>query len=79
MICIICKYQEEKLKLMPCTNMTFIDKSANFKSSTLSDHIATDEHKQAVKQKNQEDAISTGSLTRPKKVIHDVLTYSAIG
>ena len=28
-ICTICKSQEEK----PCTNMTFIDRSANFKSS----------------------------------------------
>ena len=34
MICTICKSQEEKLKLMPCTNMTFNDGSANFKSST---------------------------------------------
>ena len=49
MICTICKSQEEKLKLMPHTNMTFINGSANFTSSTLSDHVATDGHKQAVK------------------------------
>ena len=35
MICTICKSQEEKLKLMPRANMTFIDGSANFKFSTL--------------------------------------------
>ena len=43
MICTICKSQDEKLKLMPCTNMTVTDGSANLKSSTLSDHVATDE------------------------------------
>ena len=72
LICTICKSQEEKLKLIPGTNMTFIYESANFKSSTLSDHIATDGHKRAVKEKN------TGSSTSPEKVIHEVLTYSAI-
>ena len=79
MICIIWKSQEEKLGLMPRTNMTFIDGSANFKSSTLSDHVTTDGHKCAVKEKNHEDAISAGGLTRSKKVIHEVPTYSAIG
>ena len=77
MICTICKSQEEKLKLMPCTNMTFIKGSANFKSSTLLDHVVTDGHKRAVK-KNHEDAISTGSSTCLKNVIHKVLTYSAM-
>ena len=50
-ICTTCKSQEEKLQLMPRTNMTFIDGSANFKSSTIPDHFATDEHKRAVKKK----------------------------
>ena len=58
---VISKSQEKGLKLMPHTNITFIDGSANFMSSILSDHIATDEHKQAVKEKNHEDAISTCS------------------
>ena len=76
-ICTCCKSQGEKLKLMPHTNMTFINRGVNSKSSTLSDHVATDEHKWAVKEKN-EDGISTDSLTSPKKVIHEVPTYSAI-
>ena len=58
---VISKSQEKGLKLMPHTNMTFIDGSANFMSSILLDHIATDEHKQARKEKNHEDAISTCS------------------
>ena len=32
-----------------------------------------------MKEKNHEDGISTGSSTRPEKVIHEVPTYSAIG
>ena len=31
------------------------------------------------KKKNNEDVTSSGSSTRPEKVIHEVLTYSAIG
>ena len=65
-ICIICKSQKEKLKLMPHTNMTFID------------HIATDGYKWVVKEKNYEDAISTCSSTCPEKVTHEVPAYSAI-
>ena len=55
---------------MPHTNMTFIDRSANFKSSTLLDHIATDGYKQAVKESPHVIwyAISAGSLTHPGKV-----------
>ena len=64
---------------MPHTNMTFIEGSANFKSSTLLDHVATDGHEWVVKEKNHADAISTGSSTRPEKLIHEVPTYSAIG
>ena len=79
MIFTICKFQEEKQKLMSRTNMTLIDRSANFKFSTLSDHIATDEYKKAVKEKNHEDTIFTSSLTWSKKLIHEVPTYSAIG
>ena len=79
MICTISKSQEEKLKLMPRTNMTFINGSANFKFSTLSDHAATDGHKRAIKKKNHEDAISADSSTRTKKVSHEVPTYLEIG
>ena len=54
--------------------------SANFKSSTIPDHFATDVHKRAVKKKKKnEDVTSSGSSTRPEKVIQEVLTYSAIG
>ena len=64
---------------MPHTNMASINRIVNFKSSTLSHHVATDGHKWPVKEKNNEDAICAGSSTRPEKVIHEVTTYSAIG
>lgn len=62
-------------------DLTFIDRSANFKSSTLLNHIATDGHKQAVKESLHVIwyAISAGSLTHPGKVIHEVRMYSVIG
>ena len=31
------------------------------------------------RRKNHEDSISSGSLTRPKNVVHEVPTYSAMG
>ena len=63
---------------MPCRNIIFVDGSANFKPSILLNHTATYGHKRAVKEKNHVDAISAGSLTHPKKIIHEVLMYSAI-
>ena len=62
-------------------DLTFIDRSANFKSSTLSNHIATDGHKQAEKESLHVIwyATSAGSLTHPGKVIHEVRMYSVIG
>ena len=60
---------------MPRTNMTFIDGSLNFKCPTLSDHVATDEHKQAVKEKNHKDSVSGDSLTRPEKTYIDSLPF----
>ena len=47
-------------------NMTLINRSANFKSSTLSDHVATDRHSRTVKEKDYEDSISTGDSTHPE-------------
>ena len=79
MIFTIFKSQEQKLKLMPHTNMTLIDGTASFKSSTLSDHVAIDGQKRTVKEKNHEQANSAGSSTRTEKVIHEVPTYSATG
>ena len=60
---------------MPRTNMTLIEGSANFKSSTLSDHVTIDGHKQAMKEKNHEDSISAGSLTHPEKTYIDLLLF----
>ena len=45
MICKVCISQEEKLKLMPSANLTFINGSTDFKMSLLSDHATTDGHK----------------------------------
>ena len=45
MICKVCISQEEKLKLMPSANLTFINGSTNFKMSLLSDYATTDGHK----------------------------------
>ena len=75
MICTIFKQQEEKLKLMTHTNMTFINQSANFKSSTLSDHITTYGHKRAAKEKNHKDAIPAGrmKMSQDVKILSKVL------
>ena len=60
MICKICTGQEEKLKLMPSANLTFINGSTNFKMSSLSDHATTDRHTCAIKEQENEKAIVAG-------------------
>ena len=43
-----CKSQEEKLRLIPGANLTFVTVSTNYRPSTLKDHAQTDGLKQAV-------------------------------
>ena len=79
MICNVCRSQEEKLKLMPRVNLTFVTGSTNFKYSTLNDHVVTDGHKRAVKEKENEEAIAAGLSLPRMRVIQDTPTNSAIG
>ena len=70
--------QEEKLKLMPNTNLTFIKGSTNFKKSSLSDHETTDEHKSGIREQENEKATVAGLTVTPCKVVQETQTYSAI-
>ena len=45
MICEICPDQEEKLKQMSHTNLTFVSGSTNFEMSTIAEHESIDSHK----------------------------------
>ena len=47
-ICTVCTSQEEKLKLMPRVNLTFV--TGKFKLSTLNEHENTDGHKRAIRE-----------------------------
>ena len=79
MICKVCTGQEEKLKLMPSANLTFINGSSNFKMSALSDHATIDGHTRAIRQQENEKAIAAGLTNAPHKVVPETPTYSAIG
>ena len=80
MICKICTSQEEKLKLMPSANLTFINGSSNFKMPSLSDHATTDEHTRcAIREQENKKAIAAGLTVAPCKVVQETLTYSTIG
>ena len=61
MICKVCTGQEEKLKLMPNTNFTFLNGSTNFNMSSLSDHTTTDGHTCPIKEQENEKAIHSWS------------------
>ena len=54
MICEICTDQQEKLKQMPYTNLTFVNWSTNFKTSTIAEQGSTDSHKHATEAKENE-------------------------
>ena len=78
MICKVFTSQEEKLKLMPNTNLTFIKGSTNFKKSSLSDHETTDEHTSGIREQENEKATVSGLTVTPCKVVQETQTYSAI-
>ena len=78
MICKVFTSQEEKLKLMPNTNLTFIKGSTNIKKSSLSVHETTDEHTSGITEQENEKATAAGLAVTPCKVVQETQTYSAI-
>ena len=79
MICKVCTGQEEKFKLMPSANLTYINVSTNFKMSSLSNHATTDGHTHAIRKQENEKGIAIGLTIAPCKVVQETPTYSAIG
>ena len=78
MICKVFTSQEEKLKLMPNTNLTFIKGSTNIKKSSLSVHETTDEHTSGIREPENEKATAAGLAVTTCKVVQQTQTYSAI-
>ena len=79
MICNVCTGREEKLKLMPGTNLAFMNGSINFRMSSLYDHATTDGHKRAIREQENKNAIAAGLTVAPRKVVQETSTYSAVG
>ena len=59
MICMVCTSQEEKLKLMPRMNLTFVTGTTNFKLSISNKHENTDGYKCAIREEENE-AVAAG-------------------
>ena len=51
MICKLCTDQEEKLKQMSYTNLTFVNGTTNFKISLIAKQGSSDSHKRATEAK----------------------------
>ena len=79
MICKVYTSPEKKLKLMPSTNLTFINGSTNFKMSSLSAHTTTDRHTHTIREQENKKAVAAGLTIAPHKVVQEIPTYSAIG
>ena len=60
MVSKICTAQKGKIEMMSSYNSTFINGSANYKLSTLKDHIKTECHKRAVRENNKMHARASG-------------------
>ena len=71
MVCTTCKAHEEKLRLMPGANLTFVTGSTNYHPSTLKDHKQIDGHKRAEKETEDEKAKAAGRELPPRKVSQD--------
>ena len=78
MVCKSCKSQEEKLRLMPGANLTFVTGSTNYRPSTLKDHAQTDGHKRAVGEEAHAEAEASGVSLQPRKVYQAVPSSSSI-
>ena len=71
MVCTTCTAHEEKLRLMPDVNLTFVKGSTNYCPSTLKDHKQTNGHKRAEKETQHQKAKAAGSELPPRKVSQD--------
>ena len=71
MVCTTWKAHEEKLRLMPSANLTFVIGSTNYRPSTLKDDEQTDGHRRAEKETQHEKAKAVGSELPPRKVSQD--------
>ena len=77
-VCKFCKSQEEKLRLMPGANLTFVTRSTNYCPSMLKDHAQTDGHKQAVGEEAHVEAEASGISLQPCKVYQAVSSSSSV-
>ena len=78
LVCVICSSQEEKIKLMPRVNLTFVTGGTNYKLSALQDHHLSEGHKRAVKEEEAEKAKAAGLSIPPVRIVQNVLENSAI-
>ena len=78
MICEICTDQEEKLKQISHTNLTFVNGSTNFKMSTIAEHGSTDSHKRATEAKENEQATIASKSIPMHKITLEVTVDSPI-
>ena len=78
MISKICTNQEEKLKQMPHMNLTFVNRSTNFKMSTLAERESTDSHKREAEAKEDEQATIEDKSIPMHKLILERPTDSSI-
>ena len=79
MICTVCTSQEEKLKVMPHVNLTFVTGTTHFKLSTLNEHENTDGHKQAIREEENDKAVAAGVDLVPRKIVQETRASSARG
>ena len=69
MVCTICSSQKDRICSMPNISSDFILGSTNFQASPLKDHDVSRCHKQAVREKEHEEAVAAGRTLPPRKVV----------
>ena len=78
MICKVFTSQEEKLKLMPNTNLTFIKGSTKLQKVLIVWFGTTNEHTSGIREQENEKATAAGLTITPCKAVQETQTYSAI-
>ena len=62
---------QERLKLMPHVNLTFVTGITNFKQSTLNKQENTDGHKQTIQEEENDKAVAAGVDLAPHIMVQE--------
>ena len=78
MICTICCSQEDIVRSMPNVSNSFVNRSSNFRLSSIKDHDSSAYHQWAILEKQHSEAVAAGISLPPRQVEQHISPNSDI-